>query len=327
MNGLEFKSIANAAWGVAGLIAWSMAHFHILKKPDFRLNSKVIRKASVLTRLVTFLIGIAAWVLITYSMTLPRIPQGTSRGDIEANDIFMVLDVSRSMLAEDFNPNRLEVAKSKIIDFVSMFPKDRIGIIIFSEKVFTLLPVTTDLELIKQVVSEIRTGGPMGSGTNIGDALALAVARGHMSPAKNKIVILMSDGVSNVGSVTPLQAADMAKEAGMRVHTIAVGGDKDARIPVGDGIFGTQYQTIPGGGIDIEGLKKIAEITGGKSYRAKDEGALENVLQDIEQLEKAKIEVQGKVLYKEMYLGYFIAGLALLAIAELSRRYVFREAV
>ncbi len=249
-----------------------------------------------------------------------------SRGDIEANDIFMVVDVSRSMLAEDFNPNRLEVTKSKIIDFISLFPKDRIGIIVFSEKVFTLLPVTTDLELLKQVASEIRTGGPLGSGTNIGDALALAVARGHMSPAKNKIVILMSDGVSNVGSLTPLQAAALAKEADMRVHTIAVGGDKDARIPVGDGIFGTQYQTIPGGGIDLDGLQKIAEITGGKAYRARDEGALENVLNDIEKLEKSKIEVQGKVLYKEMYLKYFLTGLGMLVLVELGRRYALREA-
>ena len=152
-----------------------------------------------------------------------------------------------------------------------------------------------DLDLIVKMVDDIQIG-PLGAGTNIGDALGLAVARLIHSPAKNKVIVLFTDGVSNFGNMTPVQAAEEAKKENIKIYTIGVGGEKDAKIPVGQGMFGTQYQTIPGGSYDIESLKEIAQLTKGKSFIASDDQALENVLQELNSLEKVKIEVKGKII-------------------------------
>ena len=247
------------------------------------------------------------------------------KNTIEVNDIFIVLDLSRSMLAEDLKPNRFEAAKIKIQEFVSLFPRDRIGIVIFAEKVFTLLPLSTDLNLINKMVAQIKLG-PLGDGTNIGDALALGVGRLLQSLAKNKVMILMTDGVSNVGTMTPLQAAEMAAEQKIKIYTIGIGGAKDARIPVGPNMFGVQrYQMIPGGSVDEKGLKEIADLTGGKFYMARDNKALENVLGDINKLERTEIEQSGRIIYEELYFKYLLIGVLLLIGTELSRRLLLRE--
>src|SRR5690606_28346293 len=140
--------------------------------------------------------------------------------------------------------------------------------------------LTSDLKLVRQAISDLRTGF-LGSGTNIGDALALGVARGLQSLAKNKVIILLTDGVSNVGTMTPLQAAEEAKNAGIKVYTIAVGGDGDARIPVPGGFGRQRFQYIPGGSFDVETLQKIANMTGGELFRADNENALSRVLSQI----------------------------------------------
>jgi Ca-activated chloride channel family protein len=230
------------------------------------------------------------------------------------------------MEADDFKPNRLEVAKKKIEEFIKLRPKDRIGLIMFSEKAFTLLPLTTDTKLIKEMIKQIRTG-LFGGGTNIGDALGLGVARAALSLAKNKIIILLTDGVSNVGNMTPLQAAEQAVKEKVKVYTIGIGGKKDARIPVGRGIFGMQYQTIPGGSIDMETLKKIAKMTKGKSYSAADDRALQNVFSDIDKLERTEIKSSGKMVYKELYYKYLLWGVVLFLCGELLRLFVLKEPV
>jgi Ca-activated chloride channel family protein len=216
----------------------------------------------------------------------PRKAQKFTPSSVEVNDIILCIDVSRSMLAEDIKPNRLEVAKDRIREFARMRPTDRISVVIFSEKVFTLLPLTTDPALVDQVLSEISIGY-LGSGTNIGDGLALSVARAVNSDTKNKVVVLLTDGVANVGTLTPIQAAEEAKKFGIKVYTIGLGTDEDAKIPVGNGIFGTQYQLIPGGSIDYKTLKEISDMTGGKFYPAKSNGALKEILDDIQKLENA----------------------------------------
>jgi Ca-activated chloride channel family protein len=229
------------------------------------------------------------------------------------------------MLAEDLKPNRFEAAKQKIQDFVSLFPKDRIGIVIFAEKVFTLLPLSTDLNLINKMVAQIKLGA-LGDGTNIGDALALGIGRLLQSLAKNKVIILLTDGVSNVGTLTPLQAAEMAAEQKIKIYTIGIGGAKDARIPVGPNVFGVQrYQVIPGGSVDEKGLQEIARLTGGKFYMARDNKALQNVLGDINKLERTEIEQSGKIIYEELYFKYLLIGILLLIGTELSRRLLLRE--
>lgn len=326
METLEFKAIYQSLWGGLGLVFWLLHLFHVFKKPEVRLSKKFIKKNNILIFGLLCLLGVGGWSFISYSLTYPRIPSGYTPNSAELNDLFLVVDVSKSMLADDFEPNRIEVTKDKIREFILKRPKERIGIIIFSEKIFTLLPLSTDLDLIIKMVDEIQTG-PLGAGTNIGDALGLAVARLIPSPAKNKVIVLMTDGVSNVGSMTPLQAAEEAKKENVKIYTIAVGGEKDAKIPVGQSIFGTQYQTIPGGSIDIRSLKEISQMTNAKSFIASDPQALEDVLSELNSLEKTSIEIKGRVIYKELYYKYLTWGILLLGLAEVGRRAFLREGI
>jgi Ca-activated chloride channel family protein len=256
----------------------------------------------------------------------PRKAQKFTPSSIEVNDIILCIDVSRSMLAEDIKPNRLEVAKDRIREFARMRPTDRISVVIFSEKVFTLLPLTTDPALVDQVLSEISIGY-LGSGTNIGDGLALSVARAVNSDTKNKVVVLLTDGVANVGTLTPIQAAEEAKKFGIKVYTIGLGTDEDAKIPVGNGIFGTQYQLIPGGSIDYKTLKEISDMTGGKFYPAKSNGALKEILDDIQKLEKTEIKVNHKIVYDEQYYQYLLMGVCLIFLVEILRRWLLKDVV
>lgn len=321
----EFQHIHYAAFGILGLIFWIVGFFYWFKKPQLFIPSKYKKKGIPVLRSLIFVMGFAGWLYISYALAGPRKPMGMDKNTIEVNDIFIVLDLSRSMLAEDLKPNRFEAAKQKIQDFVSLFPRDRIGIVIFAEKVFTLLPLSTDLNLINKMVAQIKLG-VLGDGTNIGDALALGVGRLIQSLAKNKVIILLTDGVSNVGTLTPLQAAEMAAEQKIKIYTIGIGGAKDARLPVGPNMFGVQrYQTIPGGSVDEKGLQEIAKLTGGKFYMARDNKALQNVLGDINKLERTEIEQSGKIIYEELYFKYLLMGVLLLIGAELSRRLLLRE--
>lgn len=321
----EFQHIHYAGFGILGLIFWIISFFYFFKKPQLFIPSKYKKTGFPVLRSLIFLMGVTSWLYISFALAGPRRPMGMDKNTIEVNDIFIVLDLSRSMLAEDLKPNRFEAAKQKIQDFVSLFPRDRIGIVIFAEKVFTLLPLSTDLNLINKMVAQIKLGA-LGDGTNIGDALALGVGRLLQSLAKNKIMILMTDGVSNVGTITPLQAAEMAAEQKIKIYTIGIGGAKDARIPVGPNMFGVQrYQVIPGGSVDEKGLQEIARLTGGKFYMARDNKALQNVLGDINKLERTEIEQSGRIIYEELYFKYLLIGVLLLLGAELSRRLVLRE--
>ncbi len=310
--------------GILGIIAWCFVIFRPFKKAVIYYGENTGNRKSFL-RSITFLLGLAGWIFISISITLPRKPIGLSNNKIKVNDIFFVVDVSRSMLAEDFRPNRLEAAKQKILEFVNLKPADRIGIIMFSERAFTLLPLSTDLDLIRRIVDEIKVGF-LGMGTNIGDALALAVARGAQSLADNKAIVLLTDGVSNVGSMTPKQAAQEAADKDIRVYTIGIGGSKDAKIPLGGRTFGRKrYQTIPGGSIDTKTLQTIASLTGGKDFIAQDSEALKDVLQEINKLEKTEIDASSRILYKELYWEFLIIGTLLLLLAELIRIRFLKE--
>lgn len=321
---MEYKNLGYIYWAIAGGLIWLIDYWRIFRKPEIFLPSKLAKKTNGFLRTLFFILGTVGWIYMGIALSGPREPLGFQKSTIKVNDIYFVVDVSRSMLANDFDPNRLEAAKEKIKEFIKLRPTDRIGIIIFSEKIFTLLPLSTDLKLIEQMISEIKVGF-LGSGTNIGDALGLSVARATQSLAENKIVILLTDGVSNVGNMTPEKAAEEAKNAGVKVYTIGIGGAKDAKIPVGKGIFGQRYQLIPGGSIDTKTLEMIADTTGGKSYIAQDVEALKDVFTEIEQLEKTEIESSGQAIYKELYYKYLLIALILLLSSELGRRVVLRE--
>ena len=277
-------------------------------------------------RWIIFIMALAGWGLLSYALSQPRLPRSFSPSSREVNDIILVVDVSRSMLAEDLRPNRLEVAKEKLREFARSRSQDRIGLIIFSEKVFTLMPLSTDPELLDKVIADIDIGY-LGSGTNIGDGLGLAVARAAESETKNKVIVLLTDGVANVGNLTPLQAAEEAKRQGIKVYTIGLGSAEDAKIPMGKSLFGMQYQLIPGGSIDYKVLKEMAALTGGKFYPATNEAALSSILSDINNLERTEIKVENQVVYDELYYPYFAWGLLLFFVAELLRRSVLKEVV
>jgi len=321
---MTFAKPLLSIFGLILMIAYTARFFQIGKRPELVIPAGFnVHKSEVWKRFFVFLIGLCGVALITFSLAQPRRSIGYAKNDIEVNDIFLVVDVSLSMLAEDFKPNRLVVAKNKIREFVKMRPTDRIGIIIFSEKSFTLLPLSTDLKLIEQSVEEINVGF-LGSGTNIGDALALGVGRASQSIAKNKVIVLLTDGVSNVGSMTPLQAAEEAKNANVKVYTIGIGqrGNKKTLKMGGGG-----YQRLPGGSVDLKTLKTISDMTGGKSFYAGDEKALSIVMKEIQQLEKTKINTSGRIVYEELYWSYLLWGLLLLLLTESIQKFIYREAL
>lgn len=323
---MEYKSPLLLWLGVFGGLMWALDYWKVfLRSPLFfpQQDNESVDFRKIL-RFALFIVGISGWAYLSYALMQPRKPEKLTPQNIAVNDIILSIDVSRSMLAEDIKPNRLEVAKEKIREFVSMRPTDRISVVIFSEKVFTLLPLTTDPALVDQVLSEISIGY-LGSGTNIGDGLALAVARAVGSETKNKVIILLTDGVANVGTLTPMQAAEEAKKYGIKVYTIGLGTDDDARIPVGNGVFGTQYQLIPGGSIDYKVLKEISDLTGGKFYPAKSSEGLREILDDIQKLEKTEIKVNHQIVYDEQFYSFLLLGVCLIFGTEFLRRFVLKD--
>ncbi len=325
---LDFFNKEAAVFGIIGLLFWLIDYYKVFKPAEISLPPTLKTRATTFnfSKTLFFFIGVLAWCFISYSLMGPREPMGKTNTQKEMNDIYFVVDVSRSMIAEDFPPNRIEAAKNRIKEFVSLSPVDRIGIILFADQVYTQIPATTDLGLVERSVEDIRIG-PLGSGTNIGDALGLAVARSTSSIAENKAVILLTDGASNVGLLSPTQAAQKAKDFNIRIYTIGIGGDPDAKLPVGrDSLGRKRYTQMPGGSMDFKTLEDIANISGGKSFIAGNDEALENVLKEIQTLEKRKIDVQGRIIYKELYWEFFVIGFSLLLLVELSRKYLLREA-
>lgn len=325
---MEYKYPLLLWLGVLAGILWSLDYWKVFQKAQlyFPPGESVFAWWKKSLRVALFVAGVIGWGYLSYSLMQPRKPQKFSPSNVEVNDVIICIDVSRSMLAEDIKPNRLEVAKERIRDFTRLRPTDRISVVIFSEKVFTLLPLTTDPALVDKVLSEISIGY-LGSGTNIGDGLALSVARAVNSDTKNKVIILLTDGVANVGTLTPMQAAEEAKKFGIKVYTIGLGTDDDARIPVGPGVFGTQYQLIPGGSIDYKTLKDISDMTGGKFYPAKSDKALKEILSDIQELEKTEIKVNQQIVYDEMFYVYLLIGVSILFGVEVLRRLLLKDVV
>lgn len=332
MKGLLLQEYGHPEYAFVALIGflfWLWGYFNWFKKPQIFLPKKYKVGSFSILRLVFFLTGTLAWLFFAVSLAGPRKPLGNQEDKVNVKDIYVVVDLSRSMLAEDMPPNRFESAKKQVHDFVNMFNLDRIGVIVFAEKVFTLLPLTTDTKIISKMVNSIQMG-PLGDGTNIGDALALGTARLLESEAKSKIIVLLTDGVANVGTMTPLQAAELAKDNKIKIYTIGIGGDENARIPIGGkNVFGVQrYQTIPGGSIDVKTMKEISEMTGGKSYLAKNNDTLKKVLDEINRLERTEvIKRQGKVVYEELYYQYLVYAVLIFVLSELGRRYLARELV
>lgn len=244
-------------------------------------------------------------------------PQSGARQEeviTEGIDIMMVLDVSTSMLAEDFRPkNRLEAAKLVAKEFIEGRRNDPIGLVIFAREAFSQCPLTLDYGVLLEILEKTQVAPEEWDGTAIGNGLATAVARLKDSKAKSKVIILLTDGENNAGEVDPVTAAQVAHTFDIRVYTIGVGTRGTAMYPFEHPLFGKQYRPIPVE-IDEELLTRIADITGGKYFRATDTDKLREIYTEIGELEKTKIEVKEFTKYTELFIYYVGAGILLLAL-------------
>lgn len=262
---------------------------------------------------------------ITFLIIALARPQSSNSWDTytsEGIDIMLALDISGSMLARDFTPDRLEAAKEVATKFILERPQDKIGLVVFSGESFTQCPLTTDQAVLVNLLREIKSG-MIEDGTAIGLGLANAVNRLKDSPSKSKVVILLTDGVNNRGAIAPATAAELAKTYGIRVYTIGVGTYGEAPYPVSTP-FGVQLQNVPVE-IDEDVLQQIATLTGGKYFRATNNDKLKQIYTEIDQLEKSKIEVKHFSKKNEQYFIFALIGMCLLIAESLLRYTLLRK--
>lgn len=272
-------------------------------------------------RHVLFAMRMAALALVTVVIARPQNVDRWQSSTTEGIDIVMALDVSGSMLARDFSPDRLEASKNVATEFISGRPYDRIGLTVFSGESFTQCPLTTDHAVLINLLRDVKSG-IIEDGTAIGVGLATAINRIKDSDAISKVIILLTDGVNNRGSIDPMTAAEIAKTFGIRVYTIGVGSRGYADYPV-QTPFGTRYQKMEVE-IDEALLQQIAELTGGHYFRAVDNTSLQQVYGEIDKLEKSKIETREHSKRDEVFMSWAMAALVLIGI-ELLLRYLFMK--
>ncbi|MFC2134669.1 VWA domain-containing protein [Bacteroidota bacterium] len=265
-----------------------------------------------------------ALVLTFLIIALAR-PQTFSTGEnvyTEGIDIAMLLDISGSMLAEDFKPNRLEAAKNVTNDFIAGRTSDKIGLVVFAKESFTQCPLTIDYQVLQNLMSEIESG-MIEDGTAIGTAIANGVNRLKDSQSKSKVIMLLTDGVNNSGEIDPITAAQIAETFGIRIYTIGVGTKGEAPYPF-QTPFGTRYQMVPVE-IDEEVLQQVAGITGGQYFRATDNRKLQEIYREIDKLEKTRVEVTSYRNAKELFYFWVGAGLILLLLELILTRTYLRK--
>ena len=253
-----------------------------------------------------FVLRIAAFALLVVALARPQGVEEQSR----TNDIMLSIDISGSMLARDFQPDRLEAAKEVAAAFISDRIGDRIGVAVFAGESFTQSPLTTDKSTLQTMLARVRSG-IIEDGTAIGNGLATALNRLRESEAKSKVVILLTDGVNNRGEIAPLMAADIAADMGIKVYTIGVGKRGKAPYPVMDPFGDISYQMMDVE-IDEETLTEIASRTGGKYFRATDKEKLKAIYDEINTLEKSKVEITELTIYHEKFLPLLLLAMALL---------------
>lgn len=294
------------------------------KKSVLKFSSIKLLRSQGLKKTVKHKIGkyfIALGLIIAViAMARPQLTQETGLIDQNGIDIAMVLDVSGSMESVDFKPNRLEVARKTIEDFIQERPQDRISLIIFGGTAYTKVPLTLDHNILRESLDGVTPKSVNQDGTAIGMAISVGLNRLKKSEAASKIMILVTDGDNNAGAINPDTASELAKELGVRIYTIGVGTDKTI-IPVQS--FGkTLYQQYQGG-LNEELLKKIAETTDGQYYRARDSKALSQIFSNINELEKSKFEQDNFKQYTELAFILIKIALVLLLVGIFLDRFYF----
>ncbi len=295
-----------------------------LRFSDISTIAQIGKTLKVFLRHVPFLMRILAFIFLIIVLARPQSTDKHETTTTEGIDIMLALDISGSMLARDFTPDRLEAAKDIAIEFISGRQHDRIGLVVFSAESFTQCPLTTDHAVLINLFKDIKSG-IIEDGTAIGLGLSNAVKRLKDSDAKSKVIILLTDGMNNSGSIDPLTAAELAKTFGIRVYTIGVGKQGMAPYPFQD-VFGRIFVRNVPVEIDEATLQKIADMTGGNYFRATNNEKLRQIYAKIDQLEKSKIDIREFSRKKEEYRLFAFIALFLL-ITEMLLKYLFFRSI
>lgn len=325
MNGIKFfkpeyfwlllvilPMIAYYIWKIKG----SRPRLQVSSLNAFEQNKDIRNKL----KHILFLLRILGISFLIVALAQPKKIQSKNE-TTKGISIVMAIDISGSMTAEDFKPNRMEVAKKEAINFISGRPDDRIGIVAFAAESFTQCPLTSDHATAINLLRKLKSG-IIDDGTALGLGLANAVARLKNDDAVSKIIILLTDGVNNSGEVSPMTAADMAQQLGIRVYTIGIGKNGYAPFAV-QTPFGKQYQQMKVE-IDENLLKQIADKTGGKYFRATNQNKLHQIYTEIDKMEKTLFEKDSTVHYKDYFLPFLFVGLIFLLLEIILANTIFR---
>ena len=301
----------------------------VVRFPDFRhgfatsiqqMRQTFSVKALPILRVARFVV----LVLLIFTLARPQLSQSREHKFAEGIDILLVLDISESMRAEDFEAaNRIQIAKSVVNDFLTHRENDRIGLVVFSGESFTLCPLTLDYTVLIELLRDVEIG-QLEDGTAIGDALATAIYRLRASESKTKIIILLTDGENNAGTIDPGTATSLAQSFGIKVYTIGMGKEDGARIPYADTTFGKRYREVLTY-LDEGTLKQIANGTGGRYFRATDTQSLKRIYTEIDRFEKTRFETIRSVVNKELATYFLIPAVLLLGIEILLGNTVLRK--
>ena len=328
MSSLEFAS-AYFLFGliiIPLLVLWYIfagrKHQAYVKFSDTGFFKGMPRSWRIYARHILFVIDMCALALLIIALARPQSSSKNQKINVEGIDIVLTVDLSSSMLAQDLKPDRLEAAKDISAEFVKGRPEDRMGLVVFASETFTQVPLTTDHGMLLNMMKDLKCG-MLEDGTAIGDGLASSVSRLKDSDAISKVVILLTDGDNNAGSIDPATAAEMAKLFGIRVYTIGVGTRGTAPYPVQTPFGGIQYQQIQVT-INEPLLQQIADETGGKYFRATSNEKLQQIYEEIDQLERSKIEINEFTRVHEEFLPFVMLGLALLLLGFILKNTVFR---
>lgn len=332
MDHWQHIEFADPWWLLLLLLLPFLAIFHfktgLNKQSAFQVSSTGSlgknRSWRTIGRRLLPILFLLSYTLLTLALARPQQVLKEEEVTAEGIDIVLSMDLSSSMLARDFKPDRLEVSKKVAADFVDKRTHDRIGLVVFSGESFTQCPLTTDLRIVKQFLSELQCGN-LEEGTAIGMGLATAVNRIKDSDAQSKVVILLTDGDNNTGYIQPLTAAEMARELEVKVYTIGVGSKGMALTPQGkrsDGSYVFDYARVM---INEPLLQTIAKTTGGKYFRALSEQGLETIYNEIDQLEKTEREITSFKRYHDQYGGLLAYGLGLFILQLILGKTIFRS--
>lgn len=276
-------------------------------------------------RHINFVFLLASFALIIIVLARPQSSDSWSRTDTEGIDIVLSLDVSNSMQTSDFKPNRLEASKDVAMQFVAGRPNDNMGMVIFGKESFTLCPMTSDHAVLSNMIKSVDFDLIDGSQTAIGDGLVTAVNRIRNGQAKSKVIILLTDGSNNSGDVAPRDAASVAKAMNFRVYTIGVGSKGEIEQVVGYDPFGRPVTQKVKADIDEDVLQAMAQMTGGRYFRATNKSKLADIFDEIDQMEKTKMNIREFSRKEEEYLPFVLAALAFLLLHIIIKNTILRN--